>query len=480
MRPAVPIALLAALALAAPAQGAAWSPPRELEPGQAVAGLEPAGDGYLTALVGQGRASVFALPQATDLSYFEQTTASVLLAGDGRGRTFAAAEHGAGTVLVRQGDEITTAPVGRAAVGALGTDGTAVIGDGTTFALAGDPEPFVPTTERVLAADAAVAHDGTAVIVVAIDGEVRLYERDGEETTLTRLASFDAVGGVPAVSVATGRRRALAVVWTQPRFRRVRAELFARTRTDRGVLGPVQALDASPLSDMAPQVAIAPSGRAVAAWLAGSPREVRSAFSAVGPGTFGPPLRVSPRQHRDAAALDLAVDNDGRAIAAWSAGCFLCDSKAYVADATAKGRLKRPRVLSRLGALAAGPHVALDGRRGAAAAWTQDGAGVATTTARLPGTGPRDRRPPRVRARATDTAARAIRTGVLRVGLRCDEACATGVELRGAQAAGTRLVLVPEVTARVREDVRRRGYARLRYAATDTAGNVTRGALRIR
>ncbi len=440
-----------------------------------------------------------------------------------------AAENGADTLLSYRRTAGGAAvqdvlELGRARGADVGADGTVVVADRERFDAAPAGLGFAGVQrpsgiELPFASDVAVSDGGTVYLAAATDGAVTLYERhaDGQIDDM-ELAGYDVAttDAVPDIAVAAGRDGAVSVVWTQPAGpvrANVRAELFARTRRVGGSFGPLQRLDTSRRPELSPRLASAGGGRVVAAWVAAHarrgrqpPRKLFVSFSAPGPGAFGPPEAVSsfgrvaggsPAVHgRDARSPDLASLPDGRAALAWSAGCPRCDTRVEVVTATATGRFGEPRVLSPLGILADGPSVALDGAGGAAAVWTQQEpvthaqtTAVVARTPRLPTAAPRpDRRPPTVRLRPLVSLRRALARGRLGVRARCSEPCSVHIDLgQGddrseavAPSRGVAVVRIDRMVARlIRLGLRRRGHIAAGYAATDRAGNLRRGRLRL-
>ncbi|MGI8622312.1 MAG: hypothetical protein ACR2NB_02220, partial [Solirubrobacteraceae bacterium] len=248
--------------------------------------------------------------------------------------------------------------------------------------------------------------------------------------------------------------------------------------------------------------------RAVAAWVAAHDRHVRvpprllyTAFSARGPGAFGPGLavssfgRVAGRRRaavvgRDARGPDLVSGAGGTAALAWAAACGGCDTKVLVSTASRRERFGRPTVVSRLGTLSDGPHVALDGAGGGAVAWTQrtpitDATAVFSRTLRVPPPPRADRRPPGVWLRPLASIRRALGRGTLPVRAHCDEPCAVHLELAGGSAlvpdlGAARLAIAPGAAGRIRRDLHRRHRTELHFVASDRAGNTRRGTLALR
>jgi hypothetical protein len=511
MRRALLITLLTLGVAAGPAH-AGWSPPRAVNAAQA-AGLEPTGTpgGYWLLTLGQGIADVFSLtphhaPEGVPV--LPHPTGTALLAGDGRGRIVAVGEDEPGTVRVHRrtrDGEVTTdvVPLPLAQAAAVGSGMDAAVSDVGAVAFAPDGDPWgVPVAgdgRAFYVSDVAVAADGTVDFAYATDRQVRLLERRPSGKTMdTRLADYEVArkDAVPAIRIATGPERALAVIWTQPAgpvSPHVRATLVGRTRTDDGHFGSLQTIDTSRNADLSPQVAITPDGRAIATWVAShvgsatSPRGVRSAFSAPGPGWFGPPIPVPSfgrvegggppeRSGRDAHDLDLALGRRGSALLAWASSCGGCDTKIAVSATTPTGRFHEPRILSRLGTISERPFVSADGHGGGALAWTQrrlvtgaDPVTMIATAGELPSVlSLHDQKPPR-----GDLTARRIGHTV-RVRVRCGEACVAHINAHGAIGTthNTGVVRIA-----LRPGPRPHSAA---FTLTDRAGNITYGRVKIR
>lgn len=503
---------------AAPASGDPWQAPQLLLAGSGAAGLVPQGrgDAYWATTLGPGSAHAFELPAGgapKDLARFGRPSSTVVLAA-GRDKTVVmAAENGQNTLLAyRRAPDGTTVQavlaIAYARSAAVGSDGTAVISDITSFAVARPEASFAAvqdrtTNERAYASDLAVAPDGTTYLLVGADGALTLYKRTPRgRLTARNLTFYDALPGqtVPAVALDVGAGGALAMAWTQPATGGggARSELLGLTRPAGGRFGLVQRLDVSTQADLAPRVALLGDRRAVAAWVSAhargraAPRTLHTSFSSPGPGVFGPPIAVGAIAGRDARDPDLVPGPGGAAILAWASGCGGCDTKVMVSAARPSRRFPRPRVVSRLGTASEAPHVALDGAGGAAVAFTQrDPLTLANTTAvfartlRLPAPPRADRRPPRVRLRPLQSIRRALQDGRLAVRVSCNESCFAQLGLgRSRAVSGTRgvaqLVIDPATAAVVRRDLRRHHRTLAFLTATDRAGNVRRMSLRLR
>jgi hypothetical protein len=133
------------------------------------------------------------------------------------------------------------------------------------------------------------------------------------------------------------------------------------------------------------QVAVNPEGSAVAVWdqRAGTGFVVQAAIRPFG-GTWGPPQPISGTLGGGPGLPDVAIDNEGNAVAAWNVAAPTPAGTAVQAAALpAATGAWRPAVT--LADEASGAQVALDGTGTAVAAWTSQSAGTVEARVRAAG-----------------------------------------------------------------------------------------------
>lgn len=519
--------LAAALAGAAPAAAAPWSPPQPLTRGKwfdVRAAVDPRGTAVLEA-IGSRTALFVAGPGAPPV---RRAVPAALRRGFG---DLAVGPSGDAVILTRDpgvtlGIRSVDGSVGAlqkvpgwhyedsALAAAMGPDGTAVVA-WSPLVRGGIPavEVSVRPPGGAFGPPARLAH-GTAdgesigspfVAVDATGGAEVLFVHGrflvratrppgGAFATPTPVMPFE---GSPFLTIGPDGRAVLGKLTAEGSRTSLRVW---RRAAGAERFGPPQAIAGSA---EAPTIALTPDGGAVVAYAArsgGSEDRVR-AHRAVGDGAFGPAQTVSERaahrgslpsgQRRGIRNMRMTANARGDVMLAWMVGfAEALPDQLAAAIAPAGAPFKPPEYLGavseRIGALA----VTLSDHGEGRALWTDDMA-FPTTTVRLATasglptapSSPRDRRPPRAHLSVRRSALRtAVRTGRLRVRLRCDEPCSgtvgllrfprTTVTVR-APGSGTAELRLPGSLRRALARRLRRGPVTVDAAVTDRTGNVT-------